>query len=146
MSDYGESDAEAASVPSGGGEDVDDGEDAAFQDAPDDEEPADGLYGMKKARADDHITLNIMTRFELARVIGVRAQQLSLGAQSFLAVTEIAGLDDPVAIATMEVWKRKLPMVIRRYLPNGVFEDVPLQDLVLPLNWVPPGLVLQDQQ
>jgi DNA-directed RNA polymerase subunit K/omega len=96
-------------------------------DPPDVPEP---LYGMRQA--DQKVTLPLMTRFELARVIGVRAQQISLGAPLCLPVKELGNADDPIAIATLEVTKKALPFVIRRYLPHGVSNcKVPLSSLPL---------------
>lgn len=102
------------------------------------EAPEEPLYRMKEAET--KVTLPLMTRFELARIVGVRAQQISLGAPLCLPASELGKADDPIAIATLEVTKKALPFVIRRYLPHGEYEDWKLQDLAIPHNHMPPGL------
>lgn len=36
---------------------------------------------------------------------------------------------DPIAIAQQELQENQIPFIIRRYLPNGDYEDWALQDL-----------------
>lgn len=44
---------------------------------------------------------------------------------------EIAGETDPLKIAMKELRARKIPMIIRRYLPDGSFEDWALDELII---------------
>lgn len=41
------------------------------------------------------------------------------------------GETDPLRIAHKELQERKVPMVIRRYLPDGSFEDWNIDDLII---------------
>ena len=62
-----------------------------------------------------------MTKFERARVIGTRALQISKNAP---VLVDLGDEDhDPIAIAEKELAERKIPFVIRRYLPDGSFEN-----------------------
>lgn len=61
-----------------------------------------------------------------ARLLGTRALQLSMGAPPMV---EIMGETDPLAIAKKELQEKKIPITIRRFLPDGSFEDWTLQEL-----------------
>jgi len=69
-----------------------------------------------------------LTRFEKARIIGTRALQLSYGAPPFLPLKE--NMRDPIAIATAELESKVLPISIRRSLPDGRSQDIPLKVLL----------------
>lgn len=65
-----------------------------------------------------------LTRFEKARILGARALQLSLGAPPFIQVPkEVATSLD---LAYTELEKRVIPITIRRVLPNGDFQNIPI--------------------
>lgn len=74
-------------------------------------------------------TLNRMTIYEKAHIIGVRASQLSDDAPPFV---DIENMTDCIQIANKELEERKLPFIIRRNLPDGSFEDWPIDDLLIP--------------
>jgi len=74
---------------------------------------------------------SLLTRFELARVIGARALQLSLGAPPLIEVSEL-NIKDPVAVAIYELLKTSLPMSIRRRIEYGKYELVPVSRLLTP--------------
>lgn len=40
-------------------------------------------------------------------------------------------MTDPLDIAMKELRENKIPLIIRRYLPDGSFEDWPIQDLIV---------------
>ena len=65
-----------------------------------------------------------LTRFERARIMGARALQLSLGAPTFISIpkTALNSLD----IALEELDQRVIPIVIRRVLPNGDYQNIPI--------------------
>lgn len=69
-----------------------------------------------------------LTRYEKARIIGVRALQISLGAPTLIAVEKL-GLRDPIDIAMKELELKVLPIVIRRWTPGGEYQDIPLKYL-----------------
>lgn len=85
----------------------------------------------KEGRIDDpaHTTLPFLTRYELTRVLGVRAQQLDGGAQPLVSVPpEVL---DGYTIAEAELTQKKIPFIIRRPLPGGESEFWRLEDLEL---------------
>jgi DNA-directed RNA polymerases I, II, and III subunit RPABC2 len=65
-----------------------------------------------------------ITRFEKARITGARSLQLSLGAPAFIKVPP--DVRDSVSLATYELDAKALPISIRRVLPNGVYQDIPI--------------------
>ncbi len=65
-----------------------------------------------------------LTRFEKARIMGARALQLSLGAPPFIAVPKEVATSLDLAYAELE--KRVIPITIRRVLPNGDFQNIPI--------------------
>jgi len=75
-----------------------------------------------------HIGPPKLTRFERARIVGARALQISLGAPILSPIPE--GVVDPIDIAIVELRDKVLPMTIRRTLPEGSFQDIPLVDLL----------------
>lgn len=69
-----------------------------------------------------------LTRFERARIVGARALQVSLGAPILIQL--LAGVSDPIDIAIEELKEGVLPMTVRRTLPEGSYQDIPLIDLL----------------
>lgn len=74
------------------------------------------------------ITSKYMTKYERARVLGTRALQISLNAP---IMVEIQGETDPLKIAQEELRQRKIPIIVRRYLPDGSFEDWSINELII---------------
>jgi DNA-directed RNA polymerase I, II, and III subunit RPABC2 len=86
-----------------------------------------------------------MTKYERARILGVRALQLSMNApvmvelgtqkkkvSPFLFVMLVfsePGDTDPLQIAMKELRQNKIPIIIRRYLPHGDYEDWSVDEL-----------------
>ena len=70
-----------------------------------------------------------ITRFEKARIVGARALQISMGAPILM---EIEGsFTSPIDIALRELESGILPITIRRTLPDGTFQDIPLKWLLI---------------
>jgi DNA-directed RNA polymerase I, II, and III subunit RPABC2 len=65
-----------------------------------------------------------LTRFERARIIGARSLQLSLGAP--ILVDSSNKFRDTISIAVAELNSKVLPISIRRVLPNGLYQDIPI--------------------
>ena len=66
-----------------------------------------------------------LTRYEKARILGARALQLSLGAPHFIEIPKNASTS--LEIAMEELNRKEIPIVIRRTLPNGDFQNIPMQ-------------------
>ncbi|XP_071491980.1 DNA-directed RNA polymerases I, II, and III subunit RPABC2-like [Diadema setosum] len=114
--------------------------DEDFDDA---EEPLDGLQNEEEVEDGDHvevlpageavqqterITTPYMTKYERARVLGTRALQIAMNAP---VMVELEGETDPLQIAMKELKARKIPIIIRRYLPDGSFEDWGCDELII---------------
>ena len=65
-----------------------------------------------------------LTRFERARIMGARALQLSLGAPTFISIPETARTSLDIALEELD--QRVIPIVIRRVLPNGDYQNIPI--------------------
>jgi DNA-directed RNA polymerase subunit K/omega len=68
-----------------------------------------------------------LTRFEKARIVGARSLQIAMGAPAFISLE--GGYRGPIEVATLELEQDALPISIRRSLPNGVFQDIPIRAL-----------------
>ena len=85
-------------------------------------------YEKKKVKDEDRIAPPFLTKYERARILGARALQISKNAP---LCVEADGETDPYKIAEKELQERKIPFVIRRYLPDGSFEDWKLTELTI---------------
>ncbi len=74
------------------------------------------------------ITTPFMTKYERARVLGTRALQISMCAP---IMVELEGETDPLQIAMKELKLKKIPIIIRRYLPDGSYEDWGIDELII---------------
>ena len=68
-----------------------------------------------------------LTRFEKARIVGARSLQIAMGAPPFVALEE--GFAGPIDVAARELEEDALPISIRRSLPNGMTQDIPIRAL-----------------
>ena len=74
-----------------------------------------------------HNTLPILTRYEKAKILGVRAKQINNGSKLFINVGK--DVIEGHTIALMELEQKKIPFIIRRPLPNGRSEYWRVKDL-----------------
>ncbi len=72
-----------------------------------------------------------LTRYEKARIIAGRALQLSFGAFPLVPVKPD---DRPIDIARREFEAGVLPIIIRRKRPDGSYVDIPLRELIRPVE------------
>ena len=68
-----------------------------------------------------------LTRFEKARIIGARSLQIAMGAPAFVPLD--VGYRGPIEIAMAELEEDALPLSIRRVLPDGSTQDIPVKAL-----------------
>lgn len=88
---------------------------------------AESEFELREVAAQDNkvvIGLPWLTRFERARITGARALQLSLGAPPLIKASEEAKTS--ILLAMEEVEQKALPISIRRVLPNGLYQDIPV--------------------
>ncbi|KAL5010454.1 hypothetical protein ScPMuIL_012759 [Solemya velum] len=103
-------------------------------DEPIEETPGDGnievlpAEGGQMVEPQKRITTKYMTKYERARVLGTRALQIAMCAP---LMVELEGETDPLVIAMKELKARKIPLIIRRYLPDGSFEDWGVDELII---------------
>jgi DNA-directed RNA polymerases I, II, and III subunit RPABC2 len=81
----------------------------------------------KKIPDDMRTTTPYMTKYEKARVLGTRALQISMNAP---VLVDLEGETDPLQIAIKELNQKKIPLIIRRYLPDGWYEDWSCEELL----------------
>jgi DNA-directed RNA polymerase I, II, and III subunit RPABC2 len=65
-----------------------------------------------------------LTKYEKARIMGARALQLSLGAPPFIPIPKNARIS--LDISMVELEQRVIPITIRRVLPNGDYQNIPI--------------------
>jgi DNA-directed RNA polymerase I, II, and III subunit RPABC2 len=115
----------------------DEGDDHDVEDAMDADDGADGDATV--IESDEHgaagavprherTTTPYMTKYERARVLGTRALQISMNAP---VLVQLDGETDPLEIAGKELREKRVPFVVRRYLPDGSYEDWPVDDLIV---------------
>lgn len=80
------------------------------------------------AAKEDRITTRYLTKYERARVLGTRALQISMNAP---VMVDLDGETDPLKIAMKELRERKIPIIIRRFLPDGSHEDWSIDELIV---------------
>ncbi|KAI9018683.1 DNA-directed RNA polymerases I [Phycomyces nitens] len=76
----------------------------------------------------DKHTTPYMTKYERARILGTRALQISLNAP---VMVELDGESDPLVIAMKELREKKIPLIVRRFMPDGTYEDWNVKDLIV---------------
>ncbi|KAI9444828.1 subunit common to RNA polymerase I [Lactarius indigo] len=88
--------------------------------------PPTGLSGERQPNK-VRVTTPYLTKYERARILGTRALQISMNAP---ILVPLDGETDALQIAIKELSQRKIPLVIRRYLPDGSFEDWSVSELI----------------
>tara|TARA_B110000037_G_C16902562_1_gene416807 strand:- start:100 stop:471 length:372 start_codon:yes stop_codon:yes gene_type:complete len=80
---------------------------------------------IKNINTKEKKTIPCLSKFEKARIIGLRLQQLAYGAQPKINTEKFFDIKD---IVNEELKQRKIPFIIRRPLPNGTFEDWKMEE------------------
>jgi len=70
-----------------------------------------------------------LTKYERARIIGIRAYQLEYGAPPLVS-PQLVGSTDPLDIARYEVDNGILPLSVYRYTGRGEAQAIPLRTLL----------------
>ena len=74
----------------------------------------------------DRKTQPYINKYERAKILGIRAQQLANGMQPLVSVE---GKRDIYEIVEAEYREGVIPLIIRRYLPDNTHEDWKISDL-----------------
>lgn len=75
-----------------------------------------------------NITSNKMTKYERAKILGVRAQMLASGAKPLIEVSK--HIDDVLEIAKLELKQKKIPFIIKRKISNN-YEYWKIDDMII---------------
>lgn len=115
---------------------------------PQPEAPSSSGAGLRGERQPNkvRITTPYLTKYERARVLGTRALQIRsvscLSSCNLITLNRTStsmnapvlvpldGETDALQIAIKELSQRKIPLIIRRYLPDGSFEDWSVSELI----------------
>lgn len=86
----------------------------------------------KKIPDSERTTTPYMTKYERARILGTRAlqiryaplaqggmQRLTLSSMNAPVLVDLEGETDPLQIAIKELREKKIPLIVRRYMPDG---------------------------
>ncbi|KAI8923327.1 RNA polymerase, subunit omega/K/RPB6 [Entophlyctis helioformis] len=90
---------------------------------------AGGAGGPGPIPKDQRMTTPYMTKYEKARILGTRALQVSMNAP---VMVDLTGESDPLQIAMKELRERKIPLMVRRFMPDGSWEDWAVDELIPP--------------
>lgn len=117
-----------------GGDEFDDVDEEDNIDDINQEEEADNIEIIAQGSAgggvpkSKRITTKYMTKYERARVLGTRALQIAMCAP---IMVELEGETDPLQIAMKELKQKKIPIIIRRFLPDHSYEDWSIDELII---------------
>ena len=112
-------------------EDEDADADADAREVIDSDERLDGRGRRGPGRAvprHERTTTPYMTKYERARILGTRALQISMNAP---VLVQLEGETDPLEIAGKELREKRVPFIVRRYMPDGSYEDWGLEELIV---------------
>lgn len=90
----------------------------------------DSVEAKHRMRTQRKITSPMMTKYERTRVLSVRITQLLLGAPPLVDYKALQ-LRDERQIAERELRDRVLPLIVRRHLGPGAYEDWKLEELII---------------
>jgi len=69
-----------------------------------------------------------LTIYERARILGIRALQLSNGATPMVKTDN---LTDVMDIAKKELREYKMPIIINRLMPDGTTQEIRVSDMII---------------
>jgi len=96
------------------------------------EESAQASIPLQSAPPTDdkfHRSPPFLSVYEYTKILGMRTNQLAQGARPYIQVPE--HISDVQEIAKLELEQRKLPILIKRHMPDGTFEKYRLADLMI---------------
>lgn len=84
------------------------------------------ILRMTQRFGDDRVTTPYLTKYEICRLLGTRSTAIALNAK-----IDSTSYTNALDISLQELKSGKVPLKIRRYLPDGSFEDWHLDELKL---------------
>jgi DNA-directed RNA polymerase I, II, and III subunit RPABC2 len=76
-----------------------------------------------------HKSMPFLSVFEKTKIIGMRTNQLAQGARPYIVVPE--HITSVLDIAKLELEQRRLPIIIKRHMPDGKYEKFRLSDMII---------------
>jgi len=76
-----------------------------------------------------HRSMPFLSVFERTKILGMRTNQLAQGARPYVKVPEY--VTSVLDIAKLELNERRLPFIVKRYMPDGTYEKFRLSDLII---------------
>ena len=78
-------------------------------------------------KGNERITTPYLTKYEISRLIGTRSLCLALNNKKKV---DTCSSVDSLEISKLELHEKKIPLRIRRHLPDGTYEDWKLSELI----------------
>ena len=82
---------------------------------------------LNKIHQSNRISIPILTKFEKPKILGMRIQQLTVGASPLI---DTKGMTSYVEIAEEELRQKKTPYIIKRRMANGKSEYWSIDELI----------------
>ena len=79
-------------------------------------------------KGNNRITTPYLNKYEICRLVGTRALCVALNSPCMEKVSSEQNAD-ALAISFAELKSKKLPLKIRRHLPDGTYEDWGIEEL-----------------
>ena len=76
-----------------------------------------------------NITSNKMSKYEYTKVLGMRAQQITMGAEPLITITN--DMKSAIEVAEEELRQRKTPYIIARKINNKKTDFWKIEDMVI---------------
>ena len=76
-----------------------------------------------------HRSAPFLSVFEKTKILCMRTNQLAQGARPYIQVPEY--ITNVQEIAKLELEQRKLPIIIKRHMPDGTYEKFRLSDMLI---------------
>ena len=85
---------------------------------------------MENYNPDNNISSRILSIYEKTSILGLRLSQLSYGAKTVLSPQELENCKSVKDIVLKEYETKKIPLMIKRVLPNDAIEYWKIQDMI----------------
>lgn len=92
-------------------------------------EVIDNIATKESMATNKKISIPYLTKYERAKIIGYRATQISRGAEPFIDPYKY-GITDTIEIARKELELKQMPLIVRRKMPNGKYEDWKIDEFI----------------
>lgn len=76
-----------------------------------------------------HKSMPFLSIYEHTKILGMRTNQLAQGARPYIVVPE--HITNVIDIARLELEQRRLPIIIKRHMPDGTYEKFRLSDMII---------------